>query len=282
MDEKNAARPTFRGIDLVPSLSNAPFRPRSLGNIASLLSLREETAQPAPTRPLSGPLQRLKENPGNLFFEPFARGEYFSQINLNVIVDHEGGTRLKGYFPGDPKEYPKAGVTIAAGVDLAHQSTDSLRDMGVAESLINKFKPYLGLQGQAALDELNKAVARNDALTITPREADQLNRAVMTRNFNAVAKAYDALSQVGRFADLPWQGQTVIADLWYNMGGGRPGGARGLQNTEFWKQVTSGKWEGAVGNLQNLRARQQRLNDRAKADAALLEQAADSGALPRP
>ncbi len=64
-DDKNQPRPTFRDVDLVPSLSNAPLRTRSLGDIASLLS----SQQPAPesTSALPGPLQHLTQSPGEIF-----------------------------------------------------------------------------------------------------------------------------------------------------------------------------------------------------------------------
>ncbi len=63
--DKNQPRPAFRGIDLVPSLSNAPFRTRSLGDIAALLSSQQPT--PEPTNALPGPLQHLTQVPGEIF-----------------------------------------------------------------------------------------------------------------------------------------------------------------------------------------------------------------------
>ncbi len=272
-----------RVIDLVPSLSNAPSRARSLGDIAEALSSRQGTSQPVGTRPLSGPLERLKEDPRNLFLEPFVSGQHFSQINLNVIADNEGGNKLVPYFPAnDPKDKPNVGVTIGIGVDLGQHNPDDFRKIGVPQSVTTKLEPFLGKRGQSAVNALNDVLKRNPSFAISNREADQLNRAVIMSKFNEVGKAYNDASPIANFAELPWQAQTVIADLWYNMGGGIPGGTRGLQNTDFWKQVTSGKWEDALRNLQNFRARQQRPNDRAKDDAAILKQAVDAGTLPRP
>jgi len=103
----------------------------------------------------------------------------------------------------------------------------------------------------------------------------------MTGNFNDVGKAFNDASPIANFTDLPWQAQTVLADLWYNMGGGQPAGRRGVQNTEFWSQVTSGRWEDALRNLQSFGSPERRLNDRAQTDAKILKQAIDAGTLPQ-
>ena len=208
------------------------------------------------------------------------RGQYFSQINLNTITEHEGGNSLSPYFPGDPKVHPNAGVTIGAGVDLGQNSADELRKMGVPQSLIERLDPFLGRRGQDAVDAL--ALNDNRSLRLKLDEASQLNRAVMTSKFNEAGKAYNDNSPIADFTVLPWQAQTVVADLWYNIGGGVPGGTKGLQNTDFWKQVTTGKWEDAVRNLQNFGSQDRTLNQRARNNATILQQAIDAGRLPRP
>lgn len=275
--QESASAPTVgRGVSLVPStLSEAPPG-RSLGNVAFRLALQQPTGDQSSGLP--APIQRLKESPGDLFLEPFLRGRYFSQVNLNVITENEGGNRLTGYFPGDPRKHPNAGVTIGVGVDLGRKDPDELRRMGVPENLIDRFISYFGLTGAAA-DKAAKS------LRITPQEASRLNHAVMVSNFNAVGSAYNSASSLANFTHLPWQAQTVIADLWYNMGGGRPGGTRGLQNTRFWEQVTSGKWQEAYNNLTKFAPNQaddSPLNVRARKDAQLLKQALDAATLPRP
>ena len=74
---------------------------------------------------------------------------------------------------------------------------------------------------------------------------------------------------------MPWQAQTVIADLWYNMGDLRdPKVAHVL-----WRQVTTGDWEGAYRNLRNFSQRDPTLAARARRDAKLLRDAIDAGKL---
>ncbi len=72
---------------------------------------------------------------------------------------------------------------------------------------------------------------------------DPLNRAVMLSKFNEAGKAYNNASPIANFTDLPWQAQTVIADLWYNRG------KLTSQDPTFWRQVTGGDWEGALAHL---------------------------------
>ena len=266
-----AATPRFS--DQTPGQGTAP-RP-SLLNLGRFFSSSQDATAQSPSSGFLARIEQLKQNPNNLLFEPFMRGQYFSQVNLNVIAQNEGGNRLQGYFPGDPQTYPSAGVTIGVGVDLGSKTADSLRDLGVSENLIKKLSPYLGKKGQDAVGSVPQS------LTLTPEEARQINRAVMTGNFNDVGKAFNDASPIANFTDLPWQAQTVLADLWYNMGGGQPGGRRGIQNTQFWSQVTSGRWEDALRNLQNFGSPTRRLNDRAQTDATILKQAIDAGTLPQ-
>jgi len=265
-----SAPPRFS--DQAPGQGTAP-RP-SLLNLGRFFSSSQDATAQSRTSGFLARIDQLKQNPNNLLFEPFMRGEYFSNVNLNVITANEGGNLLTGYFPGDPRKHPNAGVTIGKGVDLNQNSPDDLRRMGVPESLIQKFMPYFGLAGRKAADKLNDDAARHSTLSLTPKEADQLNRAVMTSNFNAAGKAFNNASPNANFIDLPWQAQTAIADLWYNRGN------LTAADPKFWGQVTSGDWKSAVGHLQTLNTGNESLKRRAKTDAELLKQAVDAGTLP--
>ncbi len=264
----------------------ASFRKPSLANVASFLLSPQETSEPSSTAGFQARIQKLEENPQNLILEPFVRGQYFSQIYVPHITINEGGNKLVPYFPGNnPERYPNAGVTIGKGVDLGQHNAEDLRKMGVPQSLIDKLSPFFQMVGPKAVDARNEVLKKDPSFSISEREAEQLNHAVMMSKFNEVGKAYNDASPIANFTDLPWQAQTVIADLWYNMGGGDPEGKspKGLQKTEFWEQVTTGKWEDALRNLRDFRGNQKTLNDRAKDhDAPLLEQAIAADTLPRP
>ena len=75
-----------------------------------------------------------------------------------------------------------------------------------------------------------------------------------------------------KFSDLPWQAQTAIADLWYNLGSLKDRRVAPI----LWKQVTAGDWEGAYRNLRSFSG-QKTLAERARRDAKLLRDAIDIG-----
>ena len=111
-------------------------------------------------------------------------------------------------------------------------------------------------------------------LAITREEASQINRIVLNSKLNAAAKAFDdELANAGQFSKLPWHAQTVIADLWYNMGDLRDAAPR------LWQQVTSGDWEAAYRNLRTF-SHHPSLAARARRDAELIRDAIDIGVLP--
>src|SRR5437660_8166415 len=91
---------------------------------------------------------------------------------------------------------------------------------------------------------------------------------------------YNEASPTANLRDLPWQAQTVIADIWYNMGDLRRKAPR------FWNQVIRGAWQDAYDELNNRFAPNQRddsaLNVRARRDAQVLKEGIDSGELRPP
>lgn len=146
--------------------------------------------------------------------------------------------------------------------------------MGVPEATIHKLDPFFGRKASDAYEFALKH--KNDPPPLTQKELDQLNRAVMMSNFNDAGKAYSNASPIANFSELPWQAQTAIADLWYNRGDLR------VVAPAFWDQVTTGRWQAAVNNLEKLKTSDKRLNDRAKADAEILRQALEAKLLPKP
>jgi hypothetical protein len=217
-------------------------------------------------------------------------GDYFSNVDIARIIGHEGGTALHANVPPADKDGRwNSGVTIAAGFDLGQQSVSGLKRLGLSQDLINRFTPYLGLHGQDAQDALDK-----QPLGVSAPEARAINAAVFQDYPDKTGRAFNkaraeinggrnpdnlALDEQGNPAEfdrLPWQAQTVIADLWYNLGDlSSPEGAPHL-----WKQVTTGDWEGAWRNLRHFSAGDDVLARRARKDAILLRQAIDNGAMP--
>ena len=199
----------------------------------------------------------------------YESGDRFSNVNIALIKRNESGTRREGYVP--PDRSGRSGVTIAAGFDVGQHSLAELRGFGLPENIVHKLSPYAGLKGQHARDALAKT-----PVSITAPEAGQINEAVLNSKLNAAGKAFDDQNhRPGEFTKLPWQAQTVIADLWYNMGDLRdPKVAHVL-----WRQVTTGDWEGAYRNLRNFSQRDPTLAARARRDAKLLRDAIDAGKL---
>ena len=245
----------------------------SLQNIIRSFSSPQDAAAQSSTSGFRARIDQLKQNPNNLFFEPFVRGQNFSQINLNFITKNEGGNLVRPYFPGNPDAHPNAGLTIGKGVDLTQNSADDLRRMGVPQSVVDKLVPFFG---KNAPDAYKFALAhKNDPPPLTTAELDQLNRAVLFNNFEQAGHAYNEASPTANLRDLPWQAQTVIADLWYNRGDLR------VKAPHFWERVTLGKWEDAAHLLENYRTGDKRLDERAKEDGAQLRQALDASLLPK-
>lgn len=205
------------------------------------------------------------KRPSLMFLGEYDSGTNFSNVNLDVIAHNEGGNILNGYVPSNT-----SGVTIGIGVDLSQQTVAGLQAMGVPQSVIDQLSPYIGLSGQAARD----ALAANP-LTITADQATQLNDAVTASYFNSTGNAFDNACDFANFSDLPWQAQTVIADLWYNMGN------LSSAAPNFWSQVTSGDWQAALDNLNDFGGNKT-LDARAAYDATILQQAMNAGTLPTP
>ncbi len=201
----------------------------------------------------------------------YESGDYYSNVNKGWIKKNEGGSLLNGYVPRVKNGGDNSGVTIAAGFDLGQHKLADLRSYNLSADLIKRLSPYLGLTGQDARDALAKQPVR-----ITRDEATQISDAAFDSNMNSVAQTFDKAAGAGAFARLPWRAQTVIGDLWYNMGN--------LPHPKvapvFWKQVTTGDWEGAYRNLMNFSQADSRLAVRARDDAKLLRDAIDIGTLP--
>lgn len=193
-------------------------------------------------------------------------GTNFSDVDKTIISKHEGGDLSTAY----PPPTPKSGVTVGIGVDLGQQTATGLANMGVSPSTISVLQPYLGLKDGTASQYLAA-----HPLTLTSTQDADLNNHVLPSYFNSLGASFDDTAPNFDLSDLPWQAQTVLADLWYNMGN------LSAAAPNLWQQMTTGDWNAAYNNLMNFtNDPSSALYQRAQSDAALLKQAMDVGTLP--
>jgi hypothetical protein len=204
-----------------------------------------------------------------LFLGEYDSGTYFTNVDLDVLANNETSPDQpwnEGYVPtnSDGEVIGNSGVTLVDGLDLGQQSVSDLKAMGVPQGIINILTPYLGLQGEAALDYLDA-----HPLTLTDAQADTLNADATTYYFNQTGENYDKASPYFDMSDLPWQGQTVLCDqAWWH-------GQTGVQSTAFWKDMSAGNWDAAYNDL--IAAGGNRNNY----DASILLQAINANTLPK-
>jgi len=155
-----------------------------------------------------------------------------SNIDWDFILEQEG-FRLKGYVPNP--EGSDSGVTIASGFDLGARSVSDLK--GLSKEIIDLLTPYLGIKGAAA-DE----VASN--LVVSDDQAKTINEFAKKKELGFLKKRWK--TKTGQsFDDLPMREATVITSVAFQYGN------LATETPNFWRQVTSGDWDGAVGNLRN-------------------------------
>ena len=158
-----------------------------------------------------------------------------SEIDFGFIKELEG-FKLTGYVPKEQgKELGTSGVTIASGFDLGAHNINDLA--GLPEDLIQKFSPYLGLQGKEAS---NKA----SSLKITKEEADVVNAYAANRSVLRLKDRYENTTGES-FDSLTPRQQTVMASVNFQYG------TLETKTPNFWKQVTTGDWDGAERNLRD-------------------------------
>lgn len=157
-------------------------------------------------------------------------------INYNFLEQKEGGVKVKGYVPMKGH----SGVTIGAGVDLGQHTASELRSWGVSENLIAKFTPYFGLQLQQAQNYLD-----SHPLVISQAEANTISQLAENAFTTTMANSYNQATGKNFFS-LSQGAQTAVVDVAYQYG-------TSLKDAtpNFWHQVTSGDWNGAVANLNN-------------------------------
>jgi len=157
-------------------------------------------------------------------------------IDFNFIGELEGFS-LNGYVP-DPKK-SKSGVTIASGFDIGQCSAEEV-ERAFPEQLSNKLKPYVGRIKQDAC-----AVLEAKSLQITQDEAKVINAYCHENAKDRLFKEWSRSSAPKAFDDLSDVCQTVVASVAFQYG------SLSKRTPNFWRQVTSDDWLGALKNLQN-------------------------------
>jgi GH24 family phage-related lysozyme (muramidase) len=158
-------------------------------------------------------------------------------VDLNFISKLEGGRTAKGYVP-DP-EGSRSGVTIATGVDLGQMGENDLSRLNLPPDLKDKLWPYFGRIKFEALSMLE-----NMPLQITSAEAELIDKEVKSRFVRGLERKFNQAATTV-FEELPDGVQTVIASATFQYGDLRS------RTPNFWRQITTGDWQGAYQNLRN-------------------------------
>lgn len=144
--------------------------------------------------------------------------------------------------PDDFTAMGSSGVTICKGVDLGAYDATTLRGYGVPAEIVNKLRPYFGLQKGDALSALYR-----EPLIISPEAAALLDEAVLCGDYKTrIAPAYVRASGVA-LDSLPPQAQAVIFSVLYQYG---PTGWRNYA-PKAWGYMCAQNWCAAANELCN-------------------------------
>ena len=158
-------------------------------------------------------------------------------IDFNFISDREGGRRTTGYVPNP--EGSLSGVTIGTGIDLGQMGESDLEQFNFPSDLKDKLRPYLGKIKFEAVDLLDTM-----PLHVTDEEAELIDKQVKSRFVRDLERKFND-SAIMRFDELPDGVQTVIASVAFQYGDLRS------RTPNFWRQITTGDWQGAYRNLRD-------------------------------
>lgn len=192
-------------------------------------------------------------------------------IDFRFIEILEGAKALIGYVPTDAGHViGHSGVTIATGFDLGQQTLHGLEEMGFPESLIELYRPYLGLTEEPAL-----LAAHVNPLYITKEQAevtDKLVQAYYLCNLIDVFNKAQAQRNSGvRFDGLPDAAQTIIFSLWFNLG------YLPKKAPKSWKYILDGNWIELITELMDFGHKNEGLTRRRESEAKYLAERLFSG-----
>ena len=155
-----------------------------------------------------------------------------SNIDFDFILKQEG-FETTGYVPD--AENSNSGVTIASGFDLGARVLKDLK--GLPQDIIDVLTPFLSLRGAEAQE-----VASN--LNVSEDQAKIINEFAKSEAITNLRTEWENTTGTS-FDDLSKEKATVLASVAFQYGN--------LEKAtpNFWKQTTSGDWEGAYNNLLN-------------------------------
>ena len=159
-------------------------------------------------------------------------------IIWSVITQLEG-VELVGYVPQLDGGAIESGVSVASGFDIGQRSVDELDD-AFSCGLADKLSRYAGVTGVGAV----KLLARYP-LRITQQECERINEFAHKQ---ALERLLDDWSRSAiPFECLADECQTVVASVAFQYGD------LPTRTPNFWRQVTTGDWSGALRNLRDFK-----------------------------
>ena len=160
-----------------------------------------------------------------------------ANVDFDFIKAREGYEK-KIYVPKSKgKVLGKSGPTIASGFDLGQRNEADLD--GLPPALVDKLKPYLGKKGASA-----DAYVKSNPLTLTTKEADQINKFAKKQEINRLKDDWESASDVD-FEDLTKEQATVVASVAFQYGD------LPTKAPTFWRHVTNGDWDKAEAELRS-------------------------------
>ena len=142
------------------------------------------------------------------------------------------GFSLKGHVPPPDGGATESGLTLAGGYDVGQRQPSDLPAF-----IRDKLRAYCGITGFAAV-----AYVKANPVELTPEEGEKLSAFSHAEATRLLLEDWRKTGAVP-FAALADELQTVIASVAYQYGD-LPTGC-----PNYWRQVTSGDWVGALANL---------------------------------
>lgn len=158
-----------------------------------------------------------------------------SNVDYDFIKELEG-YKTRGYVPmKDGQVLGTSGVTIAAGTDLG--TKDDSYFAGLPEDLIAKLRPFYSLQGAEAAE-------RAGELVLSDAETQMVFEHTKAKELESLKTKWQEATG-NSFDELPTEVATTIASVAFQYGD------LASKTPNFWKQMTSGDYDGALSNLRD-------------------------------
>jgi hypothetical protein len=170
-----------------------------------------------------------------------------TQTQMWNFISRLEGSETEGYVVRDNKDPNKAlgqsGVAIATGLDFGQHDEQSLRNMGLTEDLIERFRPYLGKQGDLAISFL-----ADNPLTITDEENKFIQNKLNEYEYNNLRRIWNSSEDTSSsFEELTPEQQTVLLSVY------RQYGNLATETPIFWAAASSGDWDEATAELRDFK-----------------------------